>query len=67
VIRTKLQVVVTANTHDEILRKVNKLISEYLEISMEYIHDHADIEIEVKDASESEEFHFTATAYIKIK
>ena len=66
-IRTKLQIIVFANTHDEILKKVNKLISEYLEMSMEHINDHADIEIEVRDAIESNEFSFEATAYIKIK
>jgi hypothetical protein len=34
---------------------------------MEHINDHADIEIEVRDAIESNEFSFEATAYIKIK
>jgi hypothetical protein len=67
VIRTKLQITVFANTHDEIIKKVNKLISEYLEMSMEYINDHADIEIEVRDAIDNNEFNFAATAYIKIK
>ena len=66
-IRTKLQITVFANTHDEIIKKVNKLISEYLEMSMEYINDHADIEIEVRDAIDNNEFNFAATAYIKIK
>jgi hypothetical protein len=67
VIRAKLQITVPGNTHDEILRKVNKLLSEYLEISMEYINDHADIEIEVKDAQDSNDYSFIATAYIRIK
>jgi hypothetical protein len=67
VIRTKLQITVFANTHDEIIKKVNKLISEYLEMSMEHINDHADIEIEVRDAIDNNEFNFAATAYIKIK
>ena len=66
-IRTKLQITVFANTHDEILKKVSKLISEYLEMPMEYINDHADIEIEVKDDIDSSEFIFVATAYIRIK
>lgn len=66
-IRSKLQITVFANTHDEMVRKVHKIISEYLEISGDYISDHADIEIDIKGAEDSNEFDFVGTAYVRIK
>lgn len=66
-LRSKLQVTVFANTHDEMIKKVHKAVSEYLEISIEYINDHADIEIEIKNTEENNEFDFVGTAYIRIK
>lgn len=66
-LRSKLQVTVFANTHDEMIKKVYKAVSEYLEISKEQINDHADIEIEIKSTEEPAEFDFVGTAYIRIK
>lgn len=66
-IRSKLQVTVFGNTHDQIIREVNRIVYEYLELSDGNINDHADIEIEVKDAGTQADHLFVATAYVRIK
>jgi len=67
VIRSKLQVTVLANTHDEMIRKVNRTIADYLELSIDQIADHADVEIEIKETVDNDSFDFTGIAYVRIK
>lgn len=66
-IRSKLQVTVFANTHDEMIRKVNRTVADYLELSIDQITDHADVEIEIKETIDNDDFDFIGIAYVRIK
>jgi len=64
VIRSKLQVTVFANTHDEMIRKVNRTVADYLELSIDQITDHADVEIEIKETIDNDDFDFIGFDYV---
>jgi hypothetical protein len=49
------------------IRKVNRTIADYLELSIDQIADHADVEIEIKETVDNDSFDFTGIAYVRIK